>query len=278
METGGYKKVIFDADSYIEMAKYINIKRVLSKEKKKNIKGFISLWTFAELLSGADRDKHTLQMVDKHCFGKELQQWRFWADPVSMVYYILYKEEPPYMKERIKEVTYLFHKALDGTLTEQEKTHIKSQLETVGDNFIRECKSFVGSVNNLTLAQITTQVIRQFIQAAKNVRQDQTPIKNEEIELIKNGFPGAGVYYEFLMKNKLSQNVSTLSSEKLLHDQRDYHLFYYVGKDDVYIVTQEKKIKTLGLNNVISFEEYLSKVLSLSLYLWVRKILSKIHL
>jgi len=276
MKPGDYKEVIFDADAYIGMAKYINIKRVLAKEKIRNIKGFISFWTLVELLTGADRDKHTLQMVGKHCFDKESQQWRLWADPVSMVYHILYQEEPPYIEDRIKEITYLFRKALDGTLTEQEKTHIKSQLETVGDNFIRDCRSFVGSINSLTSVQITTQVICQFIQAAKDVRQDRSPIKNEEIELIKSGFSGVGAYYEFLMKNKLAQNVSTLSSEKLLHDQRDYHLYFYAGKDDVYIVTQEKKIKTLGLNNVISFEEYLSKVLSMSLYLRVKRFIYKI--
>ncbi len=89
-------------------------------------------------------------------------------------------------------------------------------------------------------------------------------------------FWGAGAYYEFLMKNKLSQNVSTLNSKKILHTQHDYHLYFYTGKNDVYIVTQENKIKTLGLNNVISFEEYLSKVLPLSFYWRIKRFFHKI--
>lgn len=271
METGDYKKVIFDADAYIEMSKYINIKRVLSKEKKENIKGFISFWMLDELLSGGDR--HTLQMVHKHCFNEESKQWRILADPVSMVYHILYNADPPYIEERIKEINDLFPKALDGTLTEQEKTHIKLQLETAGADFVRECRNFIGSANSFNSAEVITQGISQIIRRAKEVRQDRNPIKAEEVELIRRGFPGAGEYYELLMRNKLSQtrNRNMLNAQNLIHDQRDWHLFFYAGRDDVYIVTQENKIKTRGLKNVISFEEYLSKVLSLSLYLWVKR-------
>ena len=273
METGDYKVVIFDADAYIKMAKNINIKRILLKEKRKNFKGFISLWQLAELLSGGD--KHTLQTVNKHCFDDELKQWRFWADPVSMVYHILYKEDMPSTEEIKKEIEYLFDKALNSGLTEQEKIHIKSKLEEVGEDFVRECKNFIGSINSLSPAEIATRVISQVIKKAKDERRDQAPIKNEEIGLMKRELPGAGAYYEFLMKSKLP-NSRNLNEEKLLHDQRDWNLFFYAGKDNIYIVTQETKIRKLGLKNVISMEEYLSKELSLSAYLSIRKIIAKI--
>ena len=182
---------------------------------------------------------------------------------------------PKWFEEIKKEIEYLFDKALNSGLTEQEKIHIKSKLEEVCEDFVRECKNFIGSINSLSPAEIATRVISQVIKKAKDERRDQAPIKNEEIGLMKRELPGAGAYYEFLMKSKLP-NSRNLNEEKLLHDQRDWNLFFYAGKDNIYIVTQETKIRKLGLKNVISMEEYLSKELSLSAYLSIRKIIAKI--
>ena len=74
----------------------------------------------------------------------------------------------PSTEEIKKEIEYLFDKALNSGLTEQEKIHIKSKLEEVGEDFVRECKNFIGSINSLSPAEIATRVISQVIKKAKD--------------------------------------------------------------------------------------------------------------
>jgi hypothetical protein len=259
--TGSYKIVIFDADAYIVVSrKNINFDKVLSREKEKSTKGYVSLWILEELLSGGD--VITLQNVNKHCFD-ECYGWRFWADPISQVYYGLYKEEPPYIAEAKKGIEDFFNKALRKGLSEEEKKYIKLQLKQAGTNFVMGCLNYSEDIRNKKPDEIRRYAISQIIQQAKKIRCDSESIKYEEIDFFNKEFPAAGEYYEFLMKNILPQNKNRPSEEKLLHDLRDWHLFFYAGRDDIGVVTQEKKIRELRLKNVISLEEYLSKELSL---------------
>jgi len=255
----GDKIVVFDANAYIAVGVNKIDTKILLKEKEKNIKAYASLWILAELLSGGNIN--TLQNVNKHC-ADEFGQWRFLADPASQVYFILYREESPYTKQQKKEIGYLFNKALNGNLSKQEKTHIKSQLGNAGNSFVAGCQNHKGNVD-LNSDKIQKHAICQIIWRAKQLRDDAKTTTDDEINRVAREFPAAGIVYQDLMKRKLQQKRNKLNRESLLHDQRDWHLFFNAGRDDVHIVTQEKKIRTLKLKNVISLEEYCQKVLQI---------------
>lgn len=255
----GEKFVVFDADAYVAVGHTkIDIGKILQKEKIINIKAYASLWTLMELLSGGDIN--TLQIVDRHC-ADESNRWRFLTDPISQVYYSMYEAAPPYVEEKKKGIEDFFAKALSQGLTDSEKNHIKSQLAQAGSDFIKGCLNYTGDIRNEKPEKIQKYAIGRIIQQAKKVRGNSENVKDTEIDFFKNQFPAAGVYYEFLMKNILPQTKNKPNEQKLLHDQRDWHLFFCAGRDDVYIVTQEKKIKTLNLKNVTSLEEYCQKIL-----------------
>jgi len=257
----GNKTVVFDANAYIAVGlNKIEIEKILLKEKGKNIKAYASLWILAELLSG--EDINTLQNVNKHC-ADEFGRWRFSADPASQVYFILYGEESPYTEQRKKGIVDLFDKALNGNLSGQEKTHIKSQLENAGKSFVAGCQNHKGNVYKLNSDKIQKHAICQIIQKAKELRCDSVAISDEEINSIAKEFPAAGIVYQDILKRKLPQKKNKLNRESLLHDQRDWHLFFFAGRDDIYIVTQERKIRKLNLKNVICLEEYLQNVLQI---------------
>ena len=257
----GDKIVVFDADAYVAVGvNKIDIEKILLKEKGGNIKAYASLWILAELLSGGDIN--TLQNVDKHCADK-FGQWRFFADPVSQVYYSLYTAEPPYIGQIKKGIEDFLKKALSKGLSEDGKKYIKSQLEQAGNDFVKGCLDYTEDIRNKKPEEIRRYAISKIIQQSKKVRGDSESIKDEEIDFFKDQFPAAGIYYEFLMKNILPQTQNRPNEQKLLHDLRDWHLFFYAGRDDVHIVTQEKKIRTLNLKNVISLEEYCQKVLQI---------------
>lgn len=254
-----HKIVIFDSCSYIELGKKgISIEDILSKEQNKGIRGFISLWMLAETLSGTD--KITLNNIHRHCFDGSCG-WRLLADPVAQVYFMLYKEEPTFMQTRKKEIEYLFDKALNNGLSEEERNHIKAQLEKTGDPFVKDCQNNRVDIKKLNSVGIQREAIRQIIHMAKGVHSDLTGVEDNEINLFVNQFPAAGAYYELLTRDKFTQKK--LNKDGLLHDQRDWTLVFYAGIDNIYIVTEENRIKRLGFKNVFSLEEYLSGVIQI---------------
>ena len=256
---GGEKITIFDSNAYITIAtKGIDIGGILRKEKGEDIKAYAHFWILAELLQCGDIK--TLEIVNKHC-SENSGLLRFFADPVSQVYRALYREDLP-DKERLKQqnIADLFDKSLGGNLSEQERKAIKSELENAASNFVTTFLNYNGS-DDLNSNKIREYAIYQVILLAKNLRGDTTSISCSDFNAIEREFPAAGIVYQDLMKRKLQQNKNNINITNLLHDQRDWQLFFYGGKDNIYIVTQENRIKALNLKNIISLEDYFQKIL-----------------
>jgi hypothetical protein len=258
---GSEKITIFDANAYITIAnRGIDLKNILQKEKEKAVKAYAHFWILLELLQRGD--VKTLKIVDEHC-SENSGLLRFFADPVSQVYQALYREMLP-DKERFKQEKIInsFDKALKGHLSKQERNHIKSQLEDAANEFVTTFSDYNGPVD-LDSNKVCEHAIRQVILKAKNLHGDTTSASKNELNAFKKEFPAAGITYQDLMKRKLKQNKNNINRTKLIHDQRDWQLFFYGGKDDVYIVTQESRIKTLNLKNIISLEDYCNKILQI---------------
>lgn len=153
------------------------------------------------------------------------------------------------------EIEALFNKAVHVGLSKEERENIKLQLEGAGKLFA----SYSSKVNKISSGELRREVIRQTIDEAKRLRRDFTPITNDSVEFFMQGFPGAGAHYEYIFKNKF-QNLHAPNRDKLMHDQRDWTLMFYAGRDNVYVVTGEKKFKTLGLKKVMGLDQYLCEI------------------
>jgi len=258
---GSEKITIFDSDAYITIAnKRMDIKKILQKEKEKSIKAYIHFWILLELLQRGD--KRTMEIVNKHC-SESSGLLRFYADPVSQVYNALYKMDLPVSEQiKQKQIADSFSKALAGDLSKQDRKDIKSGLKNAASNFVKTFLNYDGN-DDLNSDIVRKYGIYQVIQLAKNLRGDTSSISCNDFNAIEKEFPAAGIVYQDLMKRKLHQNKNKINITNLLHDQRDWQLFFYGGKDNIYIVTQESRIKALDLKNIISLEDYCQKILQM---------------
>ena len=248
------KVVLFDSDVYINCLKSEDIADIKRRESIKGIYAHASPWVILELMKY--KDHKALNVLKQHCLDT-IQGIRLMADPASQIYKGIYGRESVLCKSLLDDIITCL--GLDETSI--KRLNIPAKLAKTSrifeDNFPTRVK--VKLLRNVEAVKIKCATDLLNLCIILNHFENATERVDDALDFILQHFNPALTYYADLLMRKAPQKA--LKKDDLSHDQRDWHLIFYAGLKNFFIVTEEKNLLKIG-NNVISLKNYKDEVLS----------------
>lgn len=248
------KKVIFDSDVYINLLKNSFIEDIIQWESNKNVFAYAFPWVILELMQYSD-DK-ALDVLKKHCYDTINQNVRLIADPIAQVYKEIYGSESKLCATLLDEI---YHSLTSNSKQKDVANLLKQKGQLFSDDFPLKIK--VNQKNKNVVKRVCAEhIVNKCIEINSQEENKKTIDKNEATNwVIKNFDIPLSYFYDLLLRKATRKNVN---KENLCHDLRDWHLIFYGGIADFFVVTEDRVLWDINPENIMSLEIYRNKILS----------------